>query len=376
MPPRTVKAEDPRGLLAIKLEHSYTKDQILAKYLNTVYFGHGAYGGQAAAQTYFGKHASELTVLESATLVGRAPRARRSTTRSTARTTTSSGATTRSTRWRSTATSPADADRLKAKPCCGTIPDGQAQIKAPHGSAYFVDYTRRDLMRQVQRGEGVRRRPAVTTTLDMDKQAAALDAVTRTCPTPTTTPPPRSSRSTRTRGRSSRWYGGRNFNKSKVNLATGKGGTGRQAGSAFKAFTLAAAMQAGFTLNAYWQGPATITIPDPACYTARRPVDACERRRRGEPARSRWPPATAHSVNTVFAQVVTALDGGPQDVVDMAHRLGIRSPLEPVCSITLGTQAVTPLEMTNAYATLAARGWRHRATPLVQVEPERTARST
>ena len=47
---------------------SYTKDQILAKYLNTVYFGHGAYGAEAAAQTFFGKHASELTVLESATL--------------------------------------------------------------------------------------------------------------------------------------------------------------------------------------------------------------------------------------------------------------------------------------------------------------------
>ena len=79
--------------------------------------------------------------------------------------------------------------------------------------------------------------------------------------------------------------------------------------------------------------------------------------------------ATANSVNTIFAQLVTRV--GPPAVVRMAHRLGIRSPLQPVCSITLGTQAVSPLEMTNAYATLAARGMRHDAQA---VESVRTAR--
>jgi membrane peptidoglycan carboxypeptidase len=71
-------------------------------------------------------------------------------------------------------------------------------------------------------------------------------------------------------------------------------------------------------------------------------------------------------VNTVYAQVASAVT--PKAIVDVAGRMGIRSPLEPVCSITLGTQAVTPLEMTNAYATLAARGWRHRASPLERVD--------
>jgi penicillin-binding protein 1A len=64
--------------------------------------------------------------------------------------------------------------------------------------------------------------------------------------------------------------------------------------------------------------------------------------------------ATAHSVNTIFAQLVDII--GPQNVVTTAHKLGIRSRLQPVCSIALGTQAVNPLEMTNAYATFAARG--------------------
>jgi penicillin-binding protein 1A len=67
--------------------------------------------------------------------------------------------------------------------------------------------------------------------------------------------------------------------------------------------------------------------------------------------------ATANSVNTIFAQLVTQV--GPLAVVRMAHRLGIQSELKSVCSITLGTQAVSPLEMATAYATLAARGVRH-----------------
>ena len=64
--------------------------------------------------------------------------------------------------------------------------------------------------------------------------------------------------------------------------------------------------------------------------------------------------ATAYSVNTIFAQLVDIV--GPQNVAATAHEMGITTPLQPVCSITLGTQAVNPLEMTSGYATLAARG--------------------
>jgi penicillin-binding protein 1A len=75
--------------------------------------------------------------------------------------------------------------------------------------------------------------------------------------------------------------------------------------------------------------------------------------------------AQVHSVDTIFAQVVSQV--GPDAVVRMAHRLGIASPLEPVCSITLGRQAVSPLEMTSAYATLADRGVRHDPRALQSV---------
>jgi penicillin-binding protein 1A len=75
--------------------------------------------------------------------------------------------------------------------------------------------------------------------------------------------------------------------------------------------------------------------------------------------------ATAHSVNTIFAQV--AMRVGPERVVDAAYRMGIESPLKPVCSITLGPEGVSPLDMTNAFATLAARGVRHRPQALARV---------
>ena len=105
IPPRTVKEKVREVLLAIKVERTLSKDKILAKYLNTVYFGHGAYGIEAAAQTYFGVPAPA----SDDPAVGHARRASspppRPTTRSTIRSTPSSGGTSRSTGWCSTATS-------------------------------------------------------------------------------------------------------------------------------------------------------------------------------------------------------------------------------------------------------------------------------
>jgi penicillin-binding protein 1A len=75
--------------------------------------------------------------------------------------------------------------------------------------------------------------------------------------------------------------------------------------------------------------------------------------------------ATKHSVNTIFAQLVVAVQ--PSNVVETAHRLGITSRLAPVCSITLGSQAVSPLEMTSAYASFAARGIRRNPQSLIHV---------
>ena len=138
--------------------------------------------------------------------------------------------------------------------------------------------------------------------------------------------------------------------KLKFNLASQ---SGRTSGSAFKPIALAAAVSQGVSVYTGLSGPSSLTITDPKCATNRVPWTVHNYADESGGYMSLLD-ATAHSVNTIFAQLVDIV--GPENVVSTARRLGIRSPLQPVCSIGLGTQAVNPLEMTNAYATLAARG--------------------
>jgi penicillin-binding protein 1A len=142
----------------------------------------------------------------------------------------------------------------------------------------------------------------------------------------------------------------------------------RQAGSAFKPFTLASVLEHGTSLNSYYSGPSQMTIPDVRCEDGYQKQWDVHNNADESEGTMNLIDATANSVNTIFAQLVTQV--GPYAVVRMAHRLGITSTLKPVCSITLGTQAVSPLEMTVAYATLAGHGLRHEPQA---VESVRTA---
>ena len=366
IPPRTVREKAREVLLAIKVERTLSKDKILARYLNTVYFGHGAYGIEAAAQTYFGVPARRLTVMQSATLAGilTAPEAY----------------------------DPIDhpfdakfrrdfaldrmvqygyldrprADRMKQKACCG-IPvslqrGSQAQIEAPGDAEYFVQYVREDLAKRYGAAAVFGGGLQVTTSLDLGYQAAAEHAIESHLPSPQD-PGAALVAIEPSTGHVLAMAGGKDFSVSQLNLATFKGGTGRQAGSSFKAFTLAAAMKQGFDLDSRWYGPNTITIEDPVCDGPEGPWQP--ENAEGGGSSYTLQSATAHSVNTVFAQLVVEV--GPDSVVEMAHDLGIRSDLPAVCAITLGSVAVNPLEMTDAYATLADRGVRHRPNPLLQV---------
>jgi len=368
VPPRTVKEKIREVLLAVKLEQELSKDQILAKYLNTVYFGHGAYGIEAAALTYFGRNASELTVLQSATLAGviSQPEDYDPIDEEFNNEFRRDYALEQMARYGYL--DPERAAELVDRECCSIPKDilkgSNERIVSPDDSEYFVEHTRRELFRRYGSaavyGGGLR----ITTTLDLDLQRAAEDAVDGYLPDPDDPNAALVSLDPRN-GEILAMVGGRNWSRNKVNLATLPcDGCGRQAGSAFKPFTLAEAMEQDYDLDALWSGPYTLTIDDPICQDEF-----------GEP----WTPtnaegsgtyplklATAHSVNTIFAQLVVQL--GPDKVADEAHELGIRSKLPPNCSITLGSVAINPLEMTNAYATLAARGVRHRATPLRRIK--------
>ena len=362
VPPRTFGQKVRESLLAIKVEREFSKDQILAKYLNTVYFGRGAYGVQAAAQTYFQKNASDLTVNESALLAGliQAPsyydpvdqeQAALDRRNFVLQQMANEGYLTQE-----------RADQLGAKDI--KVDPIQVGLNFPAKLGYFLDYTRRELLTKYDEGQVFGGGLQVTTTLDSDMQRYAQEAIANRLPTPGDPAAALVAIDPRD-GAVRAMYGGKNFNASKVNLATGDGGSGRQAGSAFKPFTLAAAMEAGYSLNSRWHGPSSITIPDPKCYTDGKPWELSNAADE-ESGDFTLLQATAFSVNTVFAQLASAVT--PPAIVQVAHDMGIRSHLEPVCSITLGTQAVTPLEMANAYSTLASHGWRHRATPLQAVD--------
>jgi penicillin-binding protein 1A len=358
VPPRTFTQKVREALLAMKLERTYSKDQILGKYLNTIYFGHGAYGVEAAAEAYWGIHASELNMIRSATLAGLIANPSLF----------------------DPIDDPIDArirrnyvlDRMAA---LGTItPERAASLKLqdvrthpsdgnlsfPPKLGYFLDYTKRALIAKYDEAQVFGGGLKVVTGLDPRMQAAAEEAVAARLDTPGD-PEAAVVAIDPATGEVRAMYGGSNWGKSQVNLATGDGGTGRQAGSAFKPFTLTAAMEAHVSLSSRWYGPGTITIPDPRCYTDGKPWTLSNASDE-ESGTFSLATATAYSVNTVFAQVASLV--GPDAIVDAAHRMGIRSKLKPVCSITLGTEPVTPLDMTNSYATLAARGVRRWATPV------------
>jgi penicillin-binding protein 1A len=366
LPERSVPEKIREALLAIKLERELGKEQIIEKYLNTVYFGHGAYGVEAAARTYFHKPASKLTVLESASLAGvlHAPELYDPIDRPSDNRFRRDYAIDQMVRYdylRAEAGA-----RLKEHECCGTVADQQERLIAPGQSEYFAEYVRQTLFDRYDEATVYSGGLQVTTTLDLGLQRAAEQAIADALPDQANDPAAALVSIDPRTGEILAMAGGRNWKKSKFNFATGAGGSGRQAGSAFKAFTLAAAMQLGLDPNGYWQGPSTMGIPE--CPDATQPdgiwhpVNAGD----GESGTFTLFDATAHSVNTVFAQVIAEI--GPSTVVDMAHRLGIQSRLPDVCAITLGSVAVNPLEMTNAYATLANEGVRHWATPLLQVK--------
>lgn len=336
------------AILALKLERQLSKDEILARYLNTVYFGNGAYGVEAAARTYFGVPARRLTVLQSATLAGLIPapeafdpvthperaRERRNLV---LRRMAEEGYLT-----------PAQAEELGREPL-------RVRARRPPEFGrygYFVDVVVRRLLDRYGYGQTFTGGLRVRTTLDVDWQRAAEEAVARYLgpgdpEAALVAVDPRD-------GAVRALVGGRDFRRDKFNLATQ---AHRQTGSAFKPFTLAVALEEGISLQSVWSGPPTLVVDDPRCAgPGGEPWEVSSYADASYGTMSLLD-ATAYSVNTIYAQLVTVV--GPERVVEVAHRMGIESPLQPVCSITLGSQPVTPLEMTAAYATLAARGTFH-----------------
>jgi penicillin-binding protein 1A len=344
---RTITRKVREAILSIKLEREADKDEILERYLNTVYFGRGTYGIEAAARVYFDTSAADLDLAQAALLVGllRAPESADPTE------------------------NPGEAERrrqtvLDAMVETGDIPERRARragnrdlgatpvpspVTLTAGVApHFVEWVRAEAIErfgtEAVYGGGLR----ITTTLDLDDQRAAEEAVAAVLDQPGD---PQAALVGLGRDGAVRAYvGGRDFDELQVDLARGAegGGTGRQPGSTFKAFVLAAALEQDIPLGTPYPGPASLDVETPDG-----PYEVENYGGQGFGTID-LEDATADSVNTVYAQL--AQDVGPQSVVDTAERAGITSPMEPHASLVLGTSEVSVLELADSYLTFARDG--------------------
>ncbi len=346
---RTFARKIKEACLAEKLSKTLTKRQILAAYLNEVFYGRHAYGAEAGAQTFFSTSARSLTLPQAALLAGlpQAPSVYDPLTHPNA------------------AVHRRD-DVLRALLLDGDVSQQQysAAVATPLGlvpgrlyssvrQPNFFGWAQQQLIAKF----GARRVEAgglqVKTTLDPRMQyaaRAAVDSVLKERRDPGTALVAIDPSTGAVKAMISYVPDGR---KLQFNLAT-QGH--RQAGSSFKPLVLATALEQGASVYSGFSGPSSLTITDPLCSTNGVPWEVHNYADESGGYMNLLD-ATAHSVNTIYAQLVDKV--GPSNVVPVAHRMGITSKLQPVCSIVLGTQAVTPLEMTDAYATFAARGIHH-----------------
>jgi penicillin-binding protein 1A len=355
---RTFSRKLKEACLAIRLERHWSKRRILTAYLNDVYYGSHAFGVEAAAETYFSRHAAALDLPQAATIAGlpRAPSFFDPLVRpelALARRNDVLTAMLRA-RWITPV-----AYRWAVHTPIGLTPGSiYSQVKEPP----FFGYVQDELVSELGASRVALGGLKIRTTLDPRLQRLATVAIrnilrSRTDPAAAVVAIDPGTGAIRAMVSYLPSGERLQFNLAAQSL--------RQAGSAFKPFVLATALGQGISPYSSWNGPPELVIDDPRCFTNGQPWDV--HNYADESAGSmNLLDATAHSVNTIYAQL--SVDVGPENVVAMAHRLGIASPLLPVCSITLGTQGVSPLEMTDAYATFAARGIHHSAEALQRVQ--------
>ena len=334
--------------LAAQLEERMTKDQILEAYLNRVYFGAGYYGVEAASRGYFGRHVADLSLAQAATLAGliREPEGanpRNSPDRAVQRRNTVLQQMVSLEMVSSTSAARATRTALKIEPPRET------------GGRYpwFIDALKRQLMDDPRLGSTVaeRRRNlyegglSIITTLDttVQQQAERAAATWRPASGPDVALVSLDPRNGAVRA----MVGGRNYSRHKFNLAIQ---AERQAGSSFKPFVLAAAMDNGISPDSLWESSGFSS--DDVCGVPWK-VENFEGHGSGKmPLRE----ATWHSVNGVYARVMARLC--PSKVVSMAKRVGVDVPeaQSHAPSIALGAANVTPIQMASAYATFANLG--------------------
>ncbi len=341
-PSKTLERKIKEMMLAFKIENSYSKDEILELYLNEIYLGHGAYGVQAAAKTYFGKNVWELSTAECALLAAliKAPEIYspyRNLDRALSRM--------RYVIRRMELLGYISKEEAEKALSENLIFSGTKEIrdwKAP----YFVSFVLKKLLedygaKQVYRG-GLR----VYTTLDLDLQAYAEEAISKApAEAALVALDPKT-------GFIKAMVGGKDFKRSQFNRAVQ---ARRQPGSSFKAIVYTAAFENGFTESTLVED-SPIEFPN-----GWKPVNYDGKFHGWVTLRE----AFEFSYNVVAVKVAQEIK--PRTIIDYAKKMGIESSLPNDLSIALGSASVTPLEMAVAYACIANGGYRVKPIAILEV---------
>jgi penicillin-binding protein 1A len=353
-PDRSLDRKLKEAVLAVELERRYSKDRILEMYLNQIYFGHGAFGVEAAARTFFGKGVSELTPAECVLLAGlpKAPATYSPFDHSEA-----------SLRRRSIVLArmvdagmlkPAQAKQI-AGATIGLVPPERRRTTGQYYLEYVQQYLEAQFGADLVFKGGLHVYTTLSPTLQLKAESSLRDGLRaletrRASSAGKDAPPPERPEGALLAIEPQTGYiramvGGYDFFKSEFNRAVQ---ARRQPGSAFKPFVYMAALEAG-------QTPASVVDDSPIQYPLAggkiwKP-DNYDRKFRGPIT---YQQALEESINVAAIKVQERT--GIRHTVDIARRLGVDSPLQENLSIALGTSDLTLLELTSAYGALANQG--------------------
>lgn len=351
---RTFDRKFREAVLAYQVENRYSKDKILELYLNTVYYGNGAYGIKAASELFFNKQPKDLTLEEAALLAGLSKSPNRYSPYLNPY---------EAHKRRKTVLKQMRKMRYVSKEEMRIAASTGLNLRAPQAktktAAYFVEYVRQSLIKQFGRRRLYTGGFNVYTTIDLDLQRKAEQAITGTLNRPGDPSASLVSVEPKT-GHIKAIVGGHDFASDQFDLAVqGR----RQAGSSFKTFVLVTALGQGMSPDRVFSGasPQSIRVA---------PGQNWSVRNYGGSSMGALPlrEATVKSVNTVFARLVMEVGAG--NVARTARKMGITSPVDSLPSIALGglSSGISPLDMASAYSTLANKGNHVAVTPIDRVE--------